>query len=165
MNPIVSPPAIQHFTENGLSFEIYPDGDCVVFSQATGFMQIKAETIAKLAKGSKLAAQSIRGESVMLPTTNAPVVPAPAARPEPKTVIRDAFVEPVEPKTSFVPVRDQYRRRVRWVGTAESGAWECVFVDDEKEVARHIYVRRDQARDSEIETAIGHRGSEREQEV
>ena len=138
MNSTKIPPAIQSFTENELSFELYPDGDCVVFSQATGFLQIKAETIAKLAKGSKLAIQSGRSESVTARVNAAPVAHAIVQGPDPKTDFKNAFGDPVQPKTSFAPAGDHLRRRVSRVGDTESGGWECIFLDHDIEVGRHV---------------------------
>jgi len=125
-----TPKIIEKFNFNGLSSELYSDGDFVITLPNGQFLQMSADAIAMLFDKSKDA----RFKSVR--TTPVKLAPIDKGLCAPKKSTQDDAL---------------IRRRIDRV---DSG-WECTFKVKDKDDVKHVYAKRDCARHATPNTEIG----------
>ena len=127
------PKVVRTVKQDGLIFEVYADGDCVLTNATVGYVQISREVLAALVSGSDVAAQ--RKE----PVSGRRHVPSDAHA----ETIRDA-----KPDTHPFNIHK-----------VENGAgWQCSFLDGRQHTVHHVYASRSLARAGSLSNPIGTAG-------
>lgn len=154
---------VKSFENNGILFDIYADGDCVMKTVKSGFIQISAEVLNRIMSKTK---------SSDSPQT----APARAVTQEPKkdqpteqklgkilTPFEEAAASKKSPKEHVIQQSKQsssafgeVKRRI--IKPEERAGWECAFVVNGKVIESHIYTKRSEARAAIQGTEIGVNG-------
>ena len=136
------PQVVDKVSENGLNFEIYDDGDCVLTNLPSGFVQFSAALIARLARKPGVAAHR---KVVNSPTTQT----SPSSRP----------VEPTAASASgHADKPSSVVRRTNIHKLPDAPGWKCTLVDDTNRSVTHVYESRTHARAALPGTPIGQAG-------
>lgn len=127
------PKVTERFNEAGLDFELYSDGDCIITTPSSGYMQLSAELIARL--------------------TQKPSKPRNGAKHIPAGQVKVAKQDnPVLGKDAGA-----IKRRINPVSAPIPG-WECVLVAQGQEDIRQVYLSRKYARAAQPDTLVGVNG-------
>ena len=120
------PRVVDRVSENGLNFEIFDDGDCVLTNSPVGFVQFSAALIARLARTPGAAAQP---KNTSAPDTVAPSnlasAPAPAMSPSEYSGKQSSAV-----------------RRFNIHKLPDASGWQCTLVDEDNHSVTQVYESR-----------------------
>jgi hypothetical protein len=136
------PQVVDKVSANGLNFELYDDGDCVLTNSPTGFVQFSAALIARLARKPGIAAPR---KVVISPTTQASPVFKPDAATSAPTAKRAGEPSSVVRRTNIHKLPD-------------APGWQCTLVDEANRSVTQVYESRTHARAALLGTPIGHAG-------
>jgi hypothetical protein len=136
------PQVVDKVSENGLNFEIYDDGDCVLTNSPSGFVQFSAALIARLARKPGVAAHR---KVVISPATQA----SPGSMPDADTIA---------PTTKRAGEPSSVVRRTNIHKLPNAPGWQCTLVDDANRSVTQLYESRTHARAALPGTPIGQAG-------
>lgn len=133
---------VDKFSVEGVFYEVHSDGDCLVTLLDGGYLQLKGESLARIAKvGSRATADKVE--------TTAPLGCVPI----------DSYlkVEPaVTESASANETAEKLRRAISPV--AEGSGWTCVLTKPGQSAITHVYASRSLARAASPSTQIGEQG-------
>jgi hypothetical protein len=156
---------VKSFESDGILFDVYADGDCVLRTAKSGYIQISADTLKRIMSKSK------DGE----PACPAAARTAPQAskeKPAPAATKTERILTPFEEaaaskKTEKVEIKKppfiaqtklvgEVKKRIAKIEGREG--WECVFIINGVVVEAHAYMTRSQARAGAQGNAVGQNG-------
>ena len=136
---------VDSVSENGLNFEIYDDGDCVLTNSHVGFVQFSAALIARLARKA--------GASGQRKAVNSAVTLAPAG-----LIPKIPNAEPTVPASAPDDKPSGTVRRTNIQKLPEAQGWQCTLVNENNHSVTHAYESRTYARAGLPQTPIGQGG-------
>lgn len=163
---------IEKISGNGLNFEVYPDGDCILLTPVTGYIQLPASLLLLLSE----RAAKIKGntpldlsapEGIDFSGKSCTCTPLSASPFEPmKENTDDPVLSPLEQPTATkrkklslkIAVPSEPIKRQINPPVGETTGWECLLKISGKKPVRHVYSSRNYARKSSLTDKIGHHG-------
>jgi hypothetical protein len=129
---------VSRFENNGLTFDVYSDGDCVIGTKNEGYIQIPADVLSRLSS-KKMASKAESQEG-----------------PEVKIEVESRQTDDVAPKTKESD--NDSMRRINVHKIEDKDGWECTWVGKDRPDIVQVYSSRSLARAGTPNTPVGEGG-------
>lgn len=152
---------VDSFEEDGLAFDVYSDGDCVVRTSKDGFIQISSDILKRImskpgktvqfSNGSQKA-KALEPSKVQAPTAKSATKPLPPTKVS--AVVKTSWRKSDEELEK--ELQSEISRKIAHCRDREG--WLCTFLAHGKALETHIYQFRSHARAGDRTIKVGEKG-------